>query len=158
MTVSKTVALTGHLIDSLILTKVIDIIQAQGGSYRTNVLHVGNRKQDFSHVNLTISAPNAQVMDDILDLIAPHGAKLAASESATLAPVTSAGRAPEDAYPVGRLPKVICLNDQSLTVENAEADLLVLVVDPANGQVAVCRQADLQPGQQVVIGAQGLDW
>ena len=51
-----TVRLSGHLIDSLTLTKVIDLILKAGGSYELNKLEVARDKNDISVAILTVTA------------------------------------------------------------------------------------------------------
>ncbi|MBX2859607.1 MAG: hypothetical protein KTR14_00100 [Vampirovibrio sp.] len=70
--ISQQIELTGHLIDSLTLAKVLDVINAAGGEYTLDDIQIGSQKQDFSLVQLTIEAPAEKVLKVILDRIKPY--------------------------------------------------------------------------------------
>lgn len=81
---SATITLQGHLIDSLTLAKVIDIIQAGGGNYQINDIRIGIHKTDFTSANMTLFAPDEARLQKILEAIRPHGAKLLEGHGAKL--------------------------------------------------------------------------
>src|SRR5438067_11280256 len=68
------VEIQGHIIDSLILPKVLDEILTHGGSYVLKDIRVGQRQTDPSHVRIEVRAPSATVLQEILDTIHDHGA------------------------------------------------------------------------------------
>jgi len=68
------VELTGHIIDSLILPKVLDQIIGMGGSFDLRDVHIGQRQNDPSHTRVLVSAPTAEILEEILTEIAHHGA------------------------------------------------------------------------------------
>lgn len=158
-----TVTLVGHVIDSLTLTKVIDIILSRGGNYLVNEIRVGNHKSDFSYVTLTIEAPNAPTMKVLLDEIAPHGARPMGTEGyADLVQVTQAGVLPEHAYTLPNTPVAVNVNAQGtvgwLPVVVPNRHEKTLVVDLISKCVDIRDCADLQPGDWVVSTPKGLTW
>src|SRR5229473_771440 len=68
------VEIHGHIIDSLILPKVLDEILTHGGSYVLKDIRVGQSQADPSHVRIEVRAPTAVVLQEILDTIHDHGA------------------------------------------------------------------------------------
>src|SRR5262245_40778802 len=68
------VELHGHIIDSLILPKVLDEILTRGGSYVLKDITVGQRQTDPSHAVIEVRARTADALQDILDAIHDHGA------------------------------------------------------------------------------------
>ena len=68
------VVLQGHIIDSLLLPKVLDEIVTRGGSYVLRDIRIGQRQTDTSFVRIAIQAPAALVLREILDAIHDHGA------------------------------------------------------------------------------------
>src|SRR5437764_8672526 len=82
--VSERVVLDGHIIDSLLLPKVLDEITARGGSWEMEHLQVGRRREDASHARLRVEAPDAPVLDAILTAIQAHGATPIAAGEARL--------------------------------------------------------------------------
>src|SRR5437764_10489231 len=68
------VEIQGHIIDSLILPKVLDEILTHGGSYVLKDIRVGQRQADPSHARIEVRAPTAAALQEILDIIHDHGA------------------------------------------------------------------------------------
>ena len=68
------VELQGHIIDSLLLPKVLDEILTRGGSYVIKEFKIGQRQNDPSFARLEVRAPNGPLLQEILDNIHDHGA------------------------------------------------------------------------------------
>lgn len=70
---SRTVHFVGHIIDSLTLSKVLDLILHDGGHYQITRIDIGKTRQDTSHAELVVSAPDAVRLELILQSIQKHG-------------------------------------------------------------------------------------
>src|SRR3954454_12361694 len=68
------VEIQGHIIDSLLLPKVLDEILTQGGSYVIKDIRIGQRQNDSRHASIEVRADNGEVLRKILDSIHDHGA------------------------------------------------------------------------------------
>ena len=68
------VELTGHIIDSLILPKVLDEINQLGGRFETDEIRIGTQRSDPSFARLRVSADTPELLDKILQTIGQHGA------------------------------------------------------------------------------------
>src|SRR5881398_2993455 len=55
------VEIQGHIIDSLLLPKVLDEILTHGGSYVLKDIDIGQRQTDHSHVRIEVRAPTGDV-------------------------------------------------------------------------------------------------
>ena len=71
---SETVEIRGHIIDSLILPKVLDAITVAGGSFIIENIVVGQTRHDPSFARVVVTAPTADLLNDILGTISDHGA------------------------------------------------------------------------------------
>ena len=71
---SEQIELRGHIIDSLLLPKVLDEIITHGGEYVIKEIRIGQRPQDQSFAKIEVRAPNAETLDVVLSLIHDHGA------------------------------------------------------------------------------------
>ena len=71
---STEIELRGHLIDSLILTKVFDGIMDHGGSFEVLDIKVGNKKKDESYAKLLVTGKNTKNLDTILNYVYRQGA------------------------------------------------------------------------------------
>src|SRR5438477_10701715 len=68
------VELQGHIIDSLLLPKVLDEILKRGGRFVIKEIQLGQRQVDPSFARVEIRADRAEQLDEILDAIHDHGA------------------------------------------------------------------------------------
>ncbi len=150
---SITVVLTGHLIDSLTLSKVIDLVQHHGGDYELNDIQIGSAKKDISSVSMTINAPDSVTFNQILDELKPYGAILATECNALLTPASSTH---EQAFQL-KLPSHVRYQDKWLPIESRATGML-LVVNPDKNTARLARPEDCQPEEQIVLGHQGIKW
>src|SRR5262249_56772845 len=66
------VRIDGHIIDSLLLPKVLDEILTHGGSYVIKEFRIGQRQADPSFARIEVRAPTAQALHELLDAIHDH--------------------------------------------------------------------------------------
>ena len=71
---SQEVEVSGHLIDSMILTKIFDKIMNRGGEFEILKLTVGKMKKDSSFAKLLVIGKNAKHLKEITDDIHREGA------------------------------------------------------------------------------------
>jgi len=70
---SSIVELSGHIIDSLILPKVLDLIVNLGGDFEILQVQVGHRRTDRSYAQILVEAKSSDVLDQILARVREHG-------------------------------------------------------------------------------------
>lgn len=157
LTHKQAVQIQGHLIDSLTLAKVIDLVQSQGGDYHLNHLAIGHLKNELSTVMLTIEAESAEKLNTILESLTPYGVKKAHLNSVQTATCQQAGVAPKGALLQSGLPAQLFWNDQWLKVDNS-AGHLVVVLDSANQTARLVPQSQLKTGDVVVLGSDAIAW
>ena len=68
------VEVQGHIIDSLILPKILDCILNNGGTFRIKRIAIGQSRHDPSHALLEVRADDRATLERILAQIADHGA------------------------------------------------------------------------------------
>jgi lysine-ketoglutarate reductase/saccharopine dehydrogenase-like protein (TIGR00300 family) len=148
------VEIQGHIIDSLLLPKVLDEILTHGGSYVVKDIRVGQRQQDPSFARLEVRAPTAAVLDEILDAIHDHGAARVTQGDCKVVPADMDGAFPEDFYSTTNYRTQVRLGDEWIEVEDQEMDCGV-VVDP-DGPAARCiPMALVKTGMPIVCGREG---
>ena len=84
--VVEEVEITGHIIDSLLLPKVLDEILTHGGSYVLKDIRIGQRQADPSYARIEVRAPTAAVLEEVLDVIHDHGAVPTTAQDCTTVP------------------------------------------------------------------------
>ena len=63
----RTIELSGHIIDSLSLTKTMAIIMDKGGEFDILEIDVGRKKSDISKAKIEVSANSSELLESILD-------------------------------------------------------------------------------------------
>ena len=73
----ETVILQGHIIDSLILAKVLDTILMMGGNFDLSEVQIGTTRQEASRATIIVRAASQALLAEIITAIQPHGASVA---------------------------------------------------------------------------------
>ncbi len=150
----EVVELRGHIIDSLILPKVLDEIATLGGEYESQDVKIGHHRHDPSYVRLEVRAPTEECLEKILVAIGQHGAVPVTHHDCRLVAADIAGAFPEGFYATTNEPTEIRINGHWIPVERPEMDCGIKV-DP-NTQLAECvAMVDVQIGEQIVVGRLG---
>src|ERR1700730_12802562 len=124
------VEIRGHIIDSLILPKILDCITTGGGAFRIKRIVIGHDRADPSYALVEISAPSAETLSEILSQVADHGAVPTALHDCTLTPADIDGAFPEGFYSTTNQRTEIRLCGHWVPVADQEMDCGI-VVDPA---------------------------
>ena len=108
----ETVFLQGHIIDSLILAKVLDTILMMGGSFDLQDVNIGATREAASKARIVVHAPSSRVLGEILRAIQPHGATIEREADCRFEPAPSRGVFPEEFYATTHLPTQIRLDGE----------------------------------------------
>jgi lysine-ketoglutarate reductase/saccharopine dehydrogenase-like protein (TIGR00300 family) len=149
------VEIQGHIIDSLILPKVLDEILTRSGSYTLKEIRIGQRQTDPSYARIEVRAPTAEILEEILDTIHDHGAVPTSTQDCTVVAADMDGAFPEGFYSTTNSRTQIRLHGEWVDVEDQEMDCGVLV-DPESAAARCLAMADVRKGDLVVVGRQGL--
>jgi len=150
------VELSGHIVDSLILPKVLDLIISLGGEFEILEMQVGQRRADRSHAKLLVEAPSAEILEQILAKIKEHGARPLEDEGpARLEPSPGDGIFPDRFYATTNLPTLVRVQDKWLEVELPEMDCGIHV--DLHGMRARCVPIHkVKKGELIVVGHPGV--
>src|SRR5438105_2084926 len=88
---TEVVEVEGHIIDSLILAKVLDAIIEAGADYRMVDVEIGRTNVDTSRARIEITADDEDVLGTLVATLQLHGANRDGGEAAVLAAPASAG-------------------------------------------------------------------
>jgi len=153
--VSQTVTLQGHIIDSLILAKVLDAIVMLGGTFTLSEITVGVTRKDSSHATILIDAPTTRLLQDILIAIQPHGAVVAVEQDCTVVPAPSDGIFPEDFYATSHLSTQIRWQGTWIAVPQSEMDVAIIVkLSPLSAHMVP--MGSVKKGDLIVTGRNGI--
>jgi lysine-ketoglutarate reductase/saccharopine dehydrogenase-like protein (TIGR00300 family) len=156
---SRIIRLEGHLLDSGLINRALDLIVDTGGSFQVLNFNLGEQRQSTSAAEVKVSAPSHEVMEEIISQLIDLGAvDLPQDErDAKLEPVTMAGVAPDDFYVSTIYPTEVRINGQWVKVENQRMDGAIAITQTPNGILARCKiLRDLEIGEQVVVDVLGI--
>ncbi len=155
-------SLQGHLLDTGMLNRTIDVVTDAGGSCRVEEFHVGERRDQASLATLRVTAPTSERLDDIVSQLITLGARSAAKpEDVQLETVTQAGVAPSSFYATTIYPTDVRVKGKWLRVSGQRMDAVIVVrqesLNPESKTTAACQLIrNLQVGDQVVCGVTGV--
>jgi len=155
--VNSIVELSGHIVDSLILPKVLDLIITLGGEFEILKVQVGHRRTDRSYAKISIEGRNRKVLDHILARIKEHGALPVEerNEPVELAPAPMDGVFPENFYATTNLLTQVRFNDQWLDVQSPEMDCGICV-DRGRAEAETIPIHRVKKGDSIVVGHRGV--
>jgi len=151
---SEVVEVEGHIIDSLILAKVLDVILDAGGDYRMLDVEIGRTSVDPSRARLEVTAADDDALAALLAQLQVHGANRVASEEATTVEAEVDGVLPPGFYATTNLPTQVCIGGKWVDVDNPEMDC-ALVITP-EGRARTRPMHRVRAGDPVVVGRAGV--
>jgi lysine-ketoglutarate reductase/saccharopine dehydrogenase-like protein (TIGR00300 family) len=149
------VQIDGHIIDSLLLPKVLDEILTRGGSFVIKEMRIGQRQSDASHARLEVRAPSGEQLQDILNAIHDHGATPVVSQDAEVVAADMNGAFPEHFYSTTNYRTQVRLDGEWLDVEDQEMDCGIQI-DPEGGAARCLPMALVRKGDRIVVGRKGI--
>jgi lysine-ketoglutarate reductase/saccharopine dehydrogenase-like protein (TIGR00300 family) len=153
----ETVEVTGHLMDSGILSRVLDDIRDFGGDYVIERLDVGHDAHDPSSARITVEAADDSSLERLLMHLQTRGVNQVSEGDAILETTELDGVLPEGFYATTNLATHVRLDGQWHDVENPEMDCgLVVDAEPGATRVRTVPLSDVQAGMRVVVGATGV--
>jgi len=153
---SETIYLDGHIIDSLTMSKVLDIILRDGGEYEIHRFDVGRTRTDPSHAEIEVIASDEETLEQILHVVQQHGATRATGE-VTVEPAPADGVFPEGFYATTNLETMVRYQNTWLSVDNIEMDCgIVLALKHSRTTAQVVPVHRIRKGDLVVIGDTGV--
>jgi len=152
------VELTGHLMDSGLLSRVLNDIRDYGGDYSIDRFDVGRDIGDESYVRITVRAEDHEGLDRLLMRLQTHGANQVHPGEAHLREVEQDGVFPDDFYSTTNLETRVRLDGRWVAVEQPEMDCGLVVTRDDDGRVRVrtVPVSEVRAGNRVVCGASGV--
>jgi lysine-ketoglutarate reductase/saccharopine dehydrogenase-like protein (TIGR00300 family) len=154
---TDTVEITGHLMDSGILSRVLADIREYGGDHVIERFDLGHNVDDTSYARICVSADDDESLQRMLMRLQTRGVNLVDPGEATITPAEQDGVFPDGFYSTTNLETRVRVDGTWLTVGNPEMDC-GLVVDrgPSPPVVVTLPMSDVKAGMEVVCGTAGV--
>jgi lysine-ketoglutarate reductase/saccharopine dehydrogenase-like protein (TIGR00300 family) len=149
----EVIEVEGHIIDSLILAKVMDVILAAGADYRVVEVDIGKTNTDASRARIEIEGDD-ETLASLLVELQVHGANRLHQTDAELVVTDRDGVLPPGFYSTTNLPTAVRLAGRWVDVENPEMDCGLVVRD--DGTVRTAPMHRVHAGDRVVVGNEGV--
>lgn len=149
------VEVRGHIIDSLILPKVLDCITTAGGAFRIKNIHIGQDRTDPSFAVIDVRAATDEALQRILAQIADHGAAPTAGHDCRLIDADLDGAFPEGFYSTTNQRTEIRLDGHWLPVAEQEMDCGI-TVERSTSTARCMPMSEVRRGMPIVVGHAGV--
>lgn len=158
---ARTIELRGHIIDSHILSQVMDLVMDRNAEFYIEQFDVGRNKFDPSYCRIALHAATPAALDDLMESVNRLGAQgLEAEETdARSAPAPRDGVLPEGFHCTTNMPTEVRLGGRWLPVEGIEMDLVIALrlgsdLTPV-GAYAI-PMGDVRADTPVIVGHEGV--
>lgn len=149
------VELHGHIIDSLLLPKVLDEILTNGATFTIKEIRVGSSQADTSHARIEVRANSAEHLEKVLHEIHEHGAVPSNVSDCQTAAADIAGAFPEGFYSTTNFRTQVRLTGEWIDVADQEMDCGIRI-DAKRKSARCVPMTDVKVGDRIVVGRQGL--
>jgi lysine-ketoglutarate reductase/saccharopine dehydrogenase-like protein (TIGR00300 family) len=152
---SETIELRGHIIDSLILPKVLDQILTHGANFKITEIDIGKKRADQSFARIEVSTETTEALDELILRLRQHGAEIPKKADAELAPAPADGVFPADFYVTTNQQTFVRFKGKEIEVRPAMVNSAI-AVDRNKGAARAVKFFDVNKGDEIVVGHQGV--
>ena len=153
MAASDTIEAEGHLIDSGHLSAIFDKIIEYRAQYEILKFDIGRTNDDPSRIEMRISAPDPQQLDELLQQLTTWGCHPVRERDALLKPAEKDRCVPDDFYSTTNHRTHVRVAGRWREVEQQRMDAVIV---SENGR-PVCRKLrDVTVGDSIVCGHEGI--
>jgi lysine-ketoglutarate reductase/saccharopine dehydrogenase-like protein (TIGR00300 family) len=149
------VELSGHLIDSFILPKVLDTILKRGACYEIKDIKVGISAKDPSFARILVAHRDPRHLKIILQEIACYGAEPVAPKEVQYKPAPLNGVFPDSFYATTSLDTSVYLGGRWIKVKHPEMDSGIHIAKSLTAAETI-KMADVKKGDFIAVGHAGV--
>jgi lysine-ketoglutarate reductase/saccharopine dehydrogenase-like protein (TIGR00300 family) len=149
---TETIEVTGHIVDSLLLAKILDTILDAGCDYEIAEVRIGKTSLDPSSARIAVTGDD-DVLAPLLDELQVHGANRTVQDDARLVAADQDGVLPQGFYSTTNLASEVRIDGTWLPVEHPEMDCALVITD---GRALTAPMHRVRAGDQVVVGSDGV--
>jgi lysine-ketoglutarate reductase/saccharopine dehydrogenase-like protein (TIGR00300 family) len=150
---TATIELSGHIIDSMMLPRIFDMVMDRGGSFRVDEFRVGQHPDERSYTRITLSHDDPGGLRAIVAACQQQGAVRVDGAAARTESAPRDGVLPDTFYSTSNQPTAVRIGEAWLDVEDIEMDCGVLV---DGGRARCVAVTDVQAGDRIVVGHDGI--
>lgn len=149
---TETIELSGHIVDSLLLAKVLDVIVEAGVTYELVDVQIGRTNVDPSSARIELEGSQAELAR-LIDDLHVHGANRVTSGELTLVAAEQDGVLPAGFYSTTNLATDVLVEGAWIPVDQPEMDCGIVV---ATGRARTIPMHRVRRGDEIVVGHGGV--
>ena len=145
----------GHLIDSMILTRIFDKIMDLKGDFNVLEFKIGKRKNELSYARLMVHGKNKKHLDQLLATLYIEGAQPVVIEEVLIKPAPEDMVMPSDFYSTTNNSTQIYYSNEWIDVRNMMMDKCIAI--DIKLSTAECKMIrEVRKGDMIVVGERGV--
>jgi lysine-ketoglutarate reductase/saccharopine dehydrogenase-like protein (TIGR00300 family) len=152
---SEQIELHGHIIDSLILPKVLDEILTHGGSFTIREVKIGKQRHDASYACIDVFGPSPEIVDGIVRRLRQHGAEVVEQTSVQLVEAPADGVFPDNFYVTTNQQTFVHADNKWIEVKPCTMDCGI-AVDLKIKSATTVKFSDTRKGMLIAVGHHGI--
>ena len=152
-TYSETLEITGHVIDSMLFTRILDQVRESRCDYEIVEFRVGRTPSDPSYARLLVKAGRASRLEGLVGSLMGLGMTRVEAGQANLVEAEMDGVLPDGFYSSTNLETEVRVSDTWYEVANPEMDCAIVVKD---GHARTVPMSDVLKGDPVLVGSLGI--
>jgi lysine-ketoglutarate reductase/saccharopine dehydrogenase-like protein (TIGR00300 family) len=152
-TYSETLEITGHVIDSMLFTRILDQVRESRCDYEIVEFRVGRTPSDPSYARLLVKAGRASRLEGLVGSLMGLGMTRIEAGQANLVEAEMDGVLPDGFYSSTNLETEVRVGDTWYEVANPEMDCAIVVKD---GHARTVPMSDVLKGDPVLVGSLGI--
>lgn len=143
----------GHLVDSQILSNIMDRVIECGAVYEVIEFKLGRTNDEFSQLQLRVLAPAKEILDKTLEELVELGCYQAQITDVTLKPSPKDCVVPDDFYSTTNHRTYARIGGAWVEVAKQRMDAVIVVAD---GKAECRKLRDVKQSEMIVCGANGI--
>jgi lysine-ketoglutarate reductase/saccharopine dehydrogenase-like protein (TIGR00300 family) len=150
---SETLEITGHVIDSMLFTRILDQVREALADYVIEQFDVGRTPVDPSYARLKIITEDPERLEGLVQSLMGLGMTRVDTGEARLVPAEIDGVLPDGFYSSTNLETEVRVDGRWIAVEHPEMDCAIVV---RGGRARTEPMSDVVKGELVVVGSLGI--
>jgi lysine-ketoglutarate reductase/saccharopine dehydrogenase-like protein (TIGR00300 family) len=152
---SETIELRGHIIDSLILPKVLDQILTHGGNFKITEVQIGRKRADQRFARIEVSTETGEALDELILRLRQQGAEVIERANAQVVAAPADGVFPSEFYVTTNQQTFVRVDGKEIEVTPGIINSAI-AVDQKKETARAVKFFDVKKGDAIVVGHQGI--
>ncbi len=154
---SEIVQAEGHLVDSQILSKIMDRVIECGAAFEVLDFYLGRTNEEISRLKMRVNANSQETLEKTLEELIELGCYENEIANATTQSAEADRVVPDDFYSTTNHRTSIRYQGQWMDVAKQRMDAVIVVSEKDGQPYAECRKLrDVRQGERIVCGAHGV--